>query len=345
MPNFTLYDAITNLPAGTPPGIGTPSGTALAYAQIPLPSTTPPFVPSLATGAFSPNTTGINTATIYPPNSDAGYAGYTNYNPASLLTPTPAILPPFTTTALDSTAGYTISFNAEIPIETSNPNRAGFSVTAISSDGLYGLELGCKNGRIFGQSENLEESENVNFNTAANNSYVLKVQGTKYELFANNSPSAILTGPLRQIQFEPTVSDPPLTFNPDTLPSFLFFGDNTDQGSATFRLGRIAVNDLPVASPDSEITTVGTPNLKIKVLANDTGGTKALKVQSVTEPTGGTVTADDWIYAGGNFTNIGGQPRNNIARLYGSDGTADPTLIRMRIVGSTRSRSMPTATQ
>ena len=38
------------------------------------------------------------------------------------------------------------------------------------------------------------------------------------------------------------------------------------------------------------------------------------------------MTVDDWIYAGGNFTNIGGQPRNNIARLYGSDGTADPTF-------------------
>jgi hypothetical protein len=110
-------------------------------------------------------------------------------------------------------------------------------------------------------------------------------------------------------------------------------------------LGRIAVNDLPVASPDSAIATVGTPNIKIKVLANDTGGTKALRVQSVTQPTGGTVTVDDWIYAGGNFTNIGGQPRNNIARLYGSDGTADPTFNPNANSWVTRSRSMLTATQ
>src|SRR4028118_1930571 len=300
----------------------------------PLP--TPPFPPgstaALATGAFTPNTTGINTATIYPANSSAGYAGYTNYNPTSLLPgQTAAILPPFTAATLDRTAGYTISFNAAIPTETSNPNRAGFSITAISSDGLNGLELGFKNGTIFAQSATFTEPttlgpENANFNTSANNNYVLKVQGTTYELFANNFPSAILTGPLRQIQFNPEASQPPLTFNPYRLPSFLFFGDNTDQGSATFRLGRITVNDLPVASPDSAVTTVGTPNIKIKVLENDTGGTKALKVQSVTQPTGGTVTVDDWIYAGGNFTNIGGQPRNNIARLYGSDGTADPTF-------------------
>src|SRR6476620_10450809 len=156
MPNLTLYDAITNLPGGTPPGIGTPNGTALAYGQIAPPGTplpTPPFLPgstaSLATGAFTPNTTGINTATIYPGNSSSGYAGYTNYNPTSLLPgQTAAILPPFTATTLDRTAGYTISFNAAIPTETSNPNRAGFSVTAISSDGLNGLELGFKNGRI-----------------------------------------------------------------------------------------------------------------------------------------------------------------------------------------------------
>ena len=91
-------------------------------------------------------------------------------------------------------------------------------------------------------------------------------------------------------------------------------------------MGRIAVNDLPVASPDRAIATVGTPNIKIKVLENDTGGTKALKVQSVTQPTGGTVTVDDWIYAGGNFTNIGGQPRHRIARLNSSDGTPDVTF-------------------
>src|SRR4028118_2410810 len=282
MPNITLYDAITNLEVGTPSGIGTPSGTALAYGQIapPGPLPTPPFpagsTASLATGAFTPNITGINTATIYTPNSLAGYAGYTNYNPASLLTPAPAILPPFTAATLDRTAGYTISFNAAIPTETSNPNRAGFSITAISSDGLNGLELGFKNGRIFAQSDTFTEPptispENANFNTSANNNYVLKVQGTTYELFANNFPSAILTGPLRQIQFDPALSQPPLSFNPYRLPSFLFFGDNTDQGSATFRLGRIAVNDLPVASPDNAITTVGT-KVKIKVLSNDTGG-------------------------------------------------------------------------
>ncbi len=91
-------------------------------------------------------------------------------------------------------------------------------------------------------------------------------------------------------------------------------------------MGRIAVNDLPVASPDSAIATVGTPNIKINELTKDTGGAKALRVQSVTQPTGGTVIVDDWIYAGGFFNNIGGQPRNNIARLYGSDGTADPTF-------------------
>src|SRR4028119_2525516 len=264
MPNITLYDAITNLQDGTPPGIGTPSGQGLAYGQIPLPSLNPP-VP-LATGAFTPNSTGINTATISPNNPSGGYAGYTNYNPTSLLPgQTAAILPPFTAATLDRTAGYTISFNAAIPTETSNPNRAGFSVTAISSDGLNGLELGFKNNKIFGQSANFIASETVNFNTAANNSYVLKVQGTTYQLFANNSPTAILTGPLRQMQFDPEASQPPLTFNPYRLPSFLFLGDTNDQVSATFRLGRIAVNDLPVATPDSAITTVGTPNIKIKV--------------------------------------------------------------------------------
>src|SRR4028118_1114506 len=207
----------------------------------PLP--TPPFPPgstaALATGAFTPNTTGINTATIYTLNSPAGYAGYTNYNPTSLLPgQTPAILAPFTAATLDRTAGYTISFNAAIPTETSNPNRAGFSVTAISSDGLNGLELGFKNNKIFGQSDTFAEAETATlpqaFDLTSNNNYVLKVQGSNYELFANNSPTAILTGPLRQIQFNPEASQPPLTFNPYRLRSFLFFGDRSEEGSATF---------------------------------------------------------------------------------------------------------------
>lgn len=158
MPNITLYDAITNLPGGTPPGIDRPSGTGLACGQIPLPSLNPLVFP--ATGAFTPNTTGLNTDTISPNNPSGGYAGYSNYNPTSLLPgQTAAILPPFTAATLDRTAGYTISFNAAIPTETSNPNRAGFSVTAISSDGLNGLELGFKNNKFFGQSDTFSEAE------------------------------------------------------------------------------------------------------------------------------------------------------------------------------------------
>ncbi len=83
----------------------------------------------------------------------------------------------------------------------------------------------------------------------------------------------------------------------------------------------------PVANADSKAVTVSASptNSIINVLGNDTG-TGRLTVESIdTTGTNGTVTIDDWIYVGGNFTSIGGQTRNRIARLN-SDGSVDPTF-------------------
>ena len=60
-----------------------------------------------------------------------------------------------------------------------------------------------------------------------------------YELFTNND--SILKGALQTYQFDPATSNPPLPASPYTLPSFLFLGDNTDQGRANVTLGAIAI--------------------------------------------------------------------------------------------------------
>jgi len=60
---ITLYDGTSNFPfPAATPGIGALGTTQLAYGQIPLPA---PFGSgTLGNGAFSPNTTGLNTASV-----------------------------------------------------------------------------------------------------------------------------------------------------------------------------------------------------------------------------------------------------------------------------------------
>jgi hypothetical protein len=81
----------------------------------------------------------------------------------------------------------------------------------------------------------------------------------------------------------------------------------------------------PVANADTKVLTVGAAKTNINVLANDTDadGDK-LRIQSVTTPTGGgTVTIEDDIYAGGIFTNAGGDANGDyIAKWNGTNWSA-----------------------
>jgi Domain of unknown function (DUF4347)/Bacterial cadherin-like domain len=76
----------------------------------------------------------------------------------------------------------------------------------------------------------------------------------------------------------------------------------------------------PIANADTKGVTVDGAKTNINVLANDSDpdGDK-LRIQSVTTPTkGGTVTIEDDIDAGGEFTTAGGVSANNIAKWNGT---------------------------
>jgi hypothetical protein len=168
-----------------------------------------------------------------------GYAGYSNYTAeATGLTSfaTKKINAAFPT--LDRTPGYTLNFKLAVNSEASNDNRAGFSLILTSED-AKSIELGFKGDRIFAQSSTFTEEEKVTFTTSALTDYKLAVKGDGYELFANNT--SILKGTLRTYQFNPAASNPPLPLSPYTLSSFLFLGDNTDQGRSSVTLGAIEV--------------------------------------------------------------------------------------------------------
>ncbi|MEG4092154.1 DUF4347 domain-containing protein, partial [Microcoleus sp. Pol12B4] len=303
----TLYDGTNYSPlpptSATTPGIGTAAGTQLAYGQLPLPF--PAGSGSLPGGAYSPNT-GINTASVTAANNTTGYAGYTNYKYTP--TPAPGTFTPVNATfpALNLTNGYSVSFNVAITAETSNSdNRAGFSIIAISSDGQNGIELGFTNrnlgvnGGIFAQNGGASptlftrgENAPLPFDINTPTDYKLVVQGTTYSLFAGTT--ALLTDqPLRNYTaFNPATSQPALPFNPYTQPNFLFFGDATDQASATFTLGPILVNNFPVAVNDNysvlhdKVLSVAVPG----VLGNDSDpDSDTLSAALVTAPTNGTI--------------------------------------------------------
>jgi VCBS repeat-containing protein len=275
-----LYDGSTGFVSATPglSGLGIPGIRQLAYGQLPInPQATGAGTPTLNTNLGAGNT---------------GYAGYTNYDPLSVLT-TFSLLNPTSFPTLDRTTGFTFSFNVAITAETSNPNRAGFNITVISSDGA-GIEIGFKeegaNDRIFAQSADFIESESIATNINAATSYVLTILGNSYTL---SNGTQTLTGALRNYNFNPAASNPPLTFNPYISPNFLFLGDNTDQGNATFNLGAISVNALPVANPDNYTTAENVP-LTIAatgVLANDTDADNDLLTAVLeTGPTNGSLT-------------------------------------------------------
>ncbi|MEG4892458.1 DUF4347 domain-containing protein, partial [Microcoleus sp. F10-B4] len=346
---LTLYDGTSNFPAGSPPGIGASGSTQLAYAQIPLPA---PFGSGvLATGAFSPNTTGINTASVTAANDTTGYAGYTNYQ----YTPNPApgtvnlVNPSFP--ALNLTNGYSVSFNVAVTAENSNSDdRSGFSIIAISSDAQTGIELGftnrnlAPNGGIFAQNGGASptlftrgENAPLPFDINTPTDYKLVVQGSTYTLFAGGVAIPNLTNqPLRNYTaFNPATSQPPLPFNPYSLPNFLFFGDETDQASSTFTLGPISVNNFPVAVDDPYSVLHDKVLSQFPgVLINDTDADlDVLNAALVTGPTKGSIAFDN--LGGFTYTPNPGFVGTDTFTYSVSDGAATvPATVNINVTNS-----------
>jgi Domain of unknown function (DUF4347)/Bacterial Ig domain/RTX calcium-binding nonapeptide repeat (4 copies) len=346
----TLYDG-TNYsplpPTSAPiPGIGTAAGTQLVYGQVPLP--VPVGSAPLAAGAYSPNT-GINTASATAANNTRGYAGYTNYlySPPPLGAGTFSQLNP-SFPALNLTNGYSVSFNVAVTAETSlTDNRAGFSIIAISSDAPKGIELGFTNrnlgpnGGIFAQLDNplFTRGESANFNISNATDYKLVVRGTTYSLFAGGTPLLTNQSLRNYGTFDPLTSQPALPFNPYTQPNFLFFGDDTDQASATFTLGNISVNNFPVAANDT-YSVVHDKVLNIAaatgVLSNDTdANSDALTATVVTGPTKGTIVLNptgDFIYTP--QAGFVGTDSFTYTVSDGTDANTLPTTVNINITNS-----------
>jgi hypothetical protein len=290
-------------------GLGVSNVRWLGYGEVPLPSL---FSGFSATGVGTPS---LNTD-LGSGSGNRGYAGYSNYTLSLSLD---LILVNADFPILDRMTGFSVAFNVAVTEESSNANRAGFSVLMISDDGK-GIELGFKqeelSNRIFAQSEDFTEAEEVNFNVSAMTNYVLTVQDDSYTLVADGTD--ILTGELRDYNFDPKASSPSLPFNPYTSPNFLFFGDDTDQGHAAFTLGLISISTFESSSSEE----CSKANEFYAVHDGGLNNSQFFTIDPTTEPTVYDTTPLGPLYEGYDIEGLDMRP--NTEELYATSGD-DPS--------------------
>ncbi|MEM7033240.1 MAG: choice-of-anchor Q domain-containing protein [Chloroflexota bacterium] len=173
------------------------------------------------------------------------YAGYSHAPPLH------------TTPILDHNTGYSLRFVAQLITETHISNdRAGFSVIAISSDGIRGIELGFWTDRIWAQEGGDTEpplfthAEEALFDTTTGLiQYELVINNYEYSLLA--AGNEILRGRLRDYT---DFSGP---IDPYETPNFVFLGDDTTSAQAEVRLGAIEL--VTDANPANKVVQHGIP--------------------------------------------------------------------------------------
>lgn len=152
---------------------------------------------------------------------------------------------------LNRTTGYTLSFDLQLLSESHvSPNRAGFSIIALSND-RRGIELGFWKSdptirdRIWAQNDGatrFTRGEGTPFDPSRRIvRYDLAVKDNRYGLFADRS--LILAGNLRNYS--------PAGILPYIVPNFIFLGDNTRSAQASVRITRVALSNTAIPFANS----------------------------------------------------------------------------------------------
>ena len=153
--------------------------------------------------------------------------------------------------SLNRAGGFELAFELAVSSESHvlNANRAGFSVTLLSSD-LQGIELGFHTDRILAQGDSplFQFAESVATSTLIRQAYRLQVLGSGYRLFQGGTE--VLSGGLRNYS---GFSGP---INPYILPNFVFLGDNTSSASANVELGPIVLQSDLLSVPEPGLSWV-----------------------------------------------------------------------------------------
>jgi Ca2+-binding RTX toxin-like protein len=204
-------------------------------------------LPSAIQSAFSGYTNLNSPAT--------GKGGYSNYK---LLSPS-VVNAAFPT--LSRTNGYSLSFRLRLNSEShSSYDRAGFSITALSSD-RQGIELGFWTNEIWAQRGGTgstlfthSPTERAFVSTTGWTNYDLLVVGDKYYLSANDR--VILQGGLQNYT---AFNSSGLPYDPYEQANFVFAGDNTSSAASNSDIASLIVNtaNLGTASNDTILGASG----------------------------------------------------------------------------------------
>ncbi len=251
---------------------------------------------------------GVTTLDTTPAQSDkAGY--FRNF----LIVPGSPIL--------DRTTGYAVKFSAQVVSEThASTDRAGFSLIAISSDGLNGIELGFWTDEIWAQEggtnpQLFTHAEGTAYDTTTDLLlYELTILDDTYSLAVSNTQ--ILSGSLRDYSAFTGLLDP------YESPNLIFLGDDTTSAQAKFKLSYVSVI-TNIAPPDRSVDA-GTPLVinDVGLLDIDAWGSSVVVTLSVNS---GTLTVNDTVVDGLTAAGISGNGSSTV-QLTGSVGQINSTL-------------------
>lgn len=186
--------------------------------------------------------------------------------------------------ALSRTAGYTLTFTAQVVSEAhENNDRAGFSVLILGNDNR-GVELAFWEDEVWAQNDGTNDpaagtirwthGEGAAYNTAAGLvTYSVVIKDSTYKVLANGSQ--ILSGPVRKYVVTPLELQDHPEWAVYLSNNLIFLGDNTSKASVEARVTRVeldraAAGPTPSPSPSTSPTTRPpnlTPRAYLPVLA------------------------------------------------------------------------------
>jgi len=231
---------------------------------------------------------------------------------------------------LDRETGYTLRFTTHLLSEShTGPDRAGFSVIALSSD-LQGIELGFWEDEIWAQEGGLSpnlftHAEGAAFDTTAGLiPYELTILGNTYALATGST--AILSGTLRDYTAFNGFPDPYET------PNLVFLGDDTTSAQASIRISSVQV--ITDNAPASRTVGAGHPLVinDLGIMDSDAQGSPVVVTLTVAH---GTLTATTTAPGGLGSGAIQGNGSASLT-LTGAPGTINSTLL---ITGGLRYQS------
>ncbi len=188
-------------------------------------------------------------------------AGFSNYDALTGQFVNPAF------PTLDRSTGFDLRIeNLMLASEShSRPDRAGFSVIAISSGpDNKGIEIGFHGDEVFAQVDSplftgMGETAAIDMSQPRNLDLLIRAAG--YELWLDGEATPLLSGPLRD--YSAFVATPPWP-NPYVLPGHLFFGDDTQSAGARVEFSRISVTSVPEPASAAFLAIVGASLLGLR---------------------------------------------------------------------------------